>query len=290
MEPPKLLKSNPISIKAHPALDERWVQAQIAEDPLLLGLGDVYLKDKERIQPKAGRLDLLLQDTDGNRRYEVEVQLGATDEAHIIRTVEYWDLERKRYPQYEHCAVIVAEEITARFLNVIHLFNGQIPLIALQMKAFEVSGGVTLIFTKVIDELRRGPVDEDEDMVEPADRKYWEERRPAPILGIVDQLLDLIRGFAPEFDLNYAKGYIGLQRHGGVENFATFAPKKKHCVLAFRCQESEDIESEIESSGLELIGRTRWGAYRVRLEPSDVQRHRALITKWLKTAFDEWNQ
>ena len=60
----------------------------------MLGLGDVILKDKERIQPHAGRLDLLLQDADGSRRYEVEVQLGATDENHIIRTIEYWDLER----------------------------------------------------------------------------------------------------------------------------------------------------------------------------------------------------
>ena len=30
------------------------------------------------------------------------------DESHIIRTIEYWDIERRRYPQYEHVAVIVA--------------------------------------------------------------------------------------------------------------------------------------------------------------------------------------
>jgi len=87
------------------------------------------LRDKERIQSSAGRLDLLLQDPDTLKRYEVEIQLGATDESHIIRTIEYWDIERKRYPQYEHAAVIVAEEITSRFLNVIQLFNGAIPLI-----------------------------------------------------------------------------------------------------------------------------------------------------------------
>lgn len=69
---------------------------------------------------KAGRLDLLLEDPDPEAatRYEVEIQLGATDEPHIIRTLEYWDIERKRYPQYEHCAVIIAEEVTSRFLNV----------------------------------------------------------------------------------------------------------------------------------------------------------------------------
>ena len=59
----------------------------------------------------------MLQDADGIERYEVEIQLGATDESHIIRTIEYWDIERKRYPQYNHTAIIIAEDITSRFLN-----------------------------------------------------------------------------------------------------------------------------------------------------------------------------
>jgi hypothetical protein len=54
-------KFETVSIKNHPELDEKWVQARIAEDPSILGLGDVILKDKERPQPRAGRLDLLLQ-------------------------------------------------------------------------------------------------------------------------------------------------------------------------------------------------------------------------------------
>jgi hypothetical protein len=111
-------------LKAHPVLGEKWVQDRIAEDPSILGLGDLVLKDKERIHPKAGRLDLLFQDIESNRRHEVEIQVGKTDESHLIRTIEYWDIERKRYPQYDHCAVIVAEDITGRFLNVISLFNG----------------------------------------------------------------------------------------------------------------------------------------------------------------------
>ena len=59
-------------------------------------------------------------------RYEVEIQLGPTDESHIIRTIEYWEIERRRYPQYEHVAVIVAEDVTSRFLNVINLLNGSV--------------------------------------------------------------------------------------------------------------------------------------------------------------------
>lgn len=108
-------KAEPISLKLHPTLNENWVQELIAADPTILRLGELVLRDKERTQPRAGRLDLLLQDPETKRRYEVEVQLGATDEAHIIRTIEYWDIERKRYPQYEHCAVLVAEDITSVF-------------------------------------------------------------------------------------------------------------------------------------------------------------------------------
>ena len=93
------VKPERLWLKEHPELNERWLQDRIAADPALLGLGELVLKDRERPQPRAGRLDLLLQDPDSNQRYEVKLQLGSTDEAHIIRTIEYWDIERKRYPQ-----------------------------------------------------------------------------------------------------------------------------------------------------------------------------------------------
>ena len=102
------IKIDTISLKNTNDINEAWVQNVIDSDPTILGLGDVVVRGKERRQPKAGRLDLLLQELDSDKRYEVEIQLGATDESHIIRTIEYWDLERKRYPQYDHCAVIGA--------------------------------------------------------------------------------------------------------------------------------------------------------------------------------------
>lgn len=98
---PKFVKLEEVLLKNHPELNEKWVQNVIAENPEILGLGNLQLKDKERIQPHAGRLDLLLQsDDDSNTRYEVEIQLGKTDESHIIRTIEYWDIERNLHPSY----------------------------------------------------------------------------------------------------------------------------------------------------------------------------------------------
>ena len=174
-------------------------------------------------------MDLLLQDPDTKRRYEVEVQLGATDEAHIIRTVEYWDIRRKRYPQYEHCAVLVPEDITSRFLNVIALFNGTIPLIAVQMQALKVGDYTTVVFTRVMDELSRGVVDEDEDAeAAPADRSYWEKRRYKATVQLADDLLGIAWELNSSFlELKYNRFYIGLSKDGRPFNFVLFHPQRE---------------------------------------------------------------
>ncbi len=155
-----------------------------------------YIKCGDDIE-KRGRLDILLQDDDQNR-YEVEIQLGSTDPSHIIRTIEYWDTEKKRYPQYDHCAVIVAEEITGRFMNVISLFNGSIPLIALQLSAFQTGDDISLVFTKIIDRIDLS-TDEEEELVT-TDRNYWENTKSTPHMmklvdSIYDDLGDLISGY-----------------------------------------------------------------------------------------------
>jgi hypothetical protein len=243
-----------ISIRLQPELSEKWVQELVASDPSVLGLGEVVLIGKERTQPRAGRLDLILQDPETKRRYEVEIQLGATDESHIIRCIEYWDIERKRYPQHDHCAVIVAEDILSRFLNVISLFNGTVPLIAIQMQAYKVGEHVTLIFTKVLDDIQRGPVDEDEEAeAAPTDRKFWEEDRASKeMLQLTDDLFSIVREFDPALELKYNKFYIGLARNGRADNFVVFTPRRKTVSIEPRISRSEDLDARIKSSGLDL--------------------------------------
>jgi hypothetical protein len=197
-------------------------------------LGDLVLRDQERMQPRAGRLDLLLQDPETKRRYELELQLGATDEAHIIRTIEYWDIERKRYPQYDHCAVLVAEDITSRFLNVISLFNGAVPLIAIQMQVLKLDQGFTLVFSKVVDELTRGLVDEDEDAeATPTDRTYWEERASKTTVALADKLLEITKRVDPSLEMKYNKFYIGqpFQRRTAIQLRPVQAEKEPFHVV-----------------------------------------------------------
>jgi hypothetical protein len=57
----ELVNFKKIPLKNHPEITEKFIQEKIATEPEILGLGDLILKDKERIQPGAGRLDLLLQ-------------------------------------------------------------------------------------------------------------------------------------------------------------------------------------------------------------------------------------
>lgn len=104
--------SKVVSLKKSAEHTEKWVQEIIANDPQILGLGDITLRETERRQLNGGRLDLLFDDETAKIRYTVELQLGATDETHIIRTIEYWDNERSRNPHVDHIAVIVAEDIT----------------------------------------------------------------------------------------------------------------------------------------------------------------------------------
>ncbi len=280
------VKPERIGLKAHPILGEKWVQDRIADDPSILGLGDLVLKDKERIHPKAGRLDLLFQDIDSNRRYEVEIQLGKTDESHLIRTIEYWDIEKKRYPQYDHCAVIVAEDITGRFLNVISLFNGFIPLIAIQMNAIKVGNAVSLVFTTVLSELTLGPVDEEEDQ-EPTDRAYWEKRGTKATVGMADDLLEIVKTFDPQLEHKYNKFYIGLAKDGQPSNFAIFRPQKNGLRFELRLGRSDDIEAQLDEAGLDVMEyHQKTGRYRIRLSKGDVKEHSELLTHVLKSAYD----
>jgi hypothetical protein len=280
-----LIKPEKISLLNHPELNERWVQEIIANDPSVLGLGDLILKDKERNQPKSGRLDLLLQDIDSERRYEVEIQLGKTDESHIIRTIEYWDNERKRYSQYDHIAVIVAEDITSRFLNVVGLFNNSIPLVAIQMNAFRNDDKYWITFTTILDEIKSG--NDEEEVREIADRNYWEKRGTSNTVAMADYILNLISEFAPGYELKYNKFYIGLAKDGQPDNFVAFKPRKNNLYLELRMNQSKEISEKIENTELELFKYdSKWGKYHLRLTKSDLEKQRGLVIELLKAAYE----
>lgn len=255
-----------ISIKNTPKINEDMIQKYISDNPSVLGLGELTTLRREKSQPSKGRIDIVLQD-DNNTRFEVEVQLGATDPSHIIRTIEYWDVERKRYPQYDHCAVIIAEEITTRFMNVISLFNGAIPLIAIQMTAYKNGDDYVLTFAKILDRVLLAT--DDEESFEPTDRAYWENRSTTKIMSYVDSIFNSTGLPEKGFELKYNKFYIGLSKEGYVKNFIEFKPKKNYLYFIVRGDEESAKIEKIENAGLEVKYDARWKTYEIRLNKLD---------------------
>lgn len=274
-------KHERIWMKDHPEYSEHWVQKVIADDPSLLRLGDLTVLAQQRRHPGAGKLDLLLQDQDA-RRYEVELQLGSVDESHIIRCIEYWDIERKRYPQYDHCAVIIAEDITSRFLNVISLFNGTIPLIAIQMQLIKVGNHTTLVFTTVMNELKRGLVDGDEPISAPVDRAYWEAANRKDALTVADDFLKLVRQIDKTIEANFTQTYIALVKDR--QNFLSIEPRKTGVVLNVRLPNSEYIDDKVQE--LDRLPYAS-GFYRLKLRTSDLTEKKAVVEELIRLAHEQ---
>ena len=274
-----------ISLKSHPTLNERWLQDRIIEDTSILGLGNLDLIEEERIQPTGGRLDLLLRDPNSSTRYEVEIQLGASDEKHIIRTIEYWDVERKRYPQNDHIAVLVAEDITSRFLNVISLFNGSVPIIAIQMQALEVAGNLTLSAATVLDVIALGS-DEEDAAGGATDRAYWESKATPNSLKLADKFIELVREKDSALDLKYNKYYIGLARNGIADNFITLKPQKSGIIFQPKIPPSAELDSKLESAGIEVLSYVRrWKHYQIKLTDTQFQQNIELVRGIIAQAY-----
>lgn len=281
----KSFKPELVSLRNMPGLNEKWLQKQIEDDPSILGLGDALdCKAREHIQPGAGRLDLLLQDPDSDRWYEVEIQLGKTDESHIIRTIEYWDLEKQLYPHLDHCAVIVAEDITHRFFNVIRLFNRCIPLIAIKLQAIRKGDEIGLVFTTVLNEMPRGLPDVP--IEPPKDRSYWESKGSPKTVQLADRMLELIHSFAPGFELKYNKHYIGLVLDATAINFVVFRPQRTALRFEVALPKTEETSTKLEGAGLEVLEYDgTFGYYKIRLAAEDIEKHQELLSALMKEAY-----
>lgn len=189
-------------------LNEYWLQDQIFENPTCLGLGELEAIQRERRQLVGGRLDILLKDPEDDSMYEVEVMLGETDETHIIRTIEYWDNEKRRWPQRQHYAVLVAENINRRFFNVIHLLSHSVPIIAIQASLIESNGVRSLFFTTVLntyEELDDGTPAEEQSY----DREFW-NRKAKWVAEAADALMPITEKHFDAPALRYLKQYISI--------------------------------------------------------------------------------
>lgn len=283
-------KARQLSLKNSPEFTEKVLQQCVANDPSILGLGSVDLLAAEKPLHRAGRLDLLLHDDRLNRRYEVELMLGPTDPSHIIRCIEYWDVERRRYPAYEHVAVLVAEDITSRFLNVIGLLNGNIPLIALQMSALQVDDKVVLHFTRVLDQTQLRTDDEyefgerGEEAMGDADRSWWEQRTKPELLAICDQLAQMLSSHGTPHRLRYRKRLVDILSEDDGVRWVWCQPRKTLIHIGAYINRPEEWVERFEESGVPATLKRGNRAVRTTVTAQEYSENKALFHEFVTTA------
>jgi hypothetical protein len=256
--------------------DEFWLRDQIYENPTCLGLGELHALDKERRQSSGGRLDVLLKDPEDDTMYEVEVMLGTTDETHIIRTIEYWDNEKRRWPQRQHFAVLVAEHINRRFFNVIQLLSHSIPMIAVQVSLIQTNGGKSLFFTKILDTFEEiddgdGPTGGDKIY----NRDYWMNDARWTV-ETAETLLSSTQDIFKEPTLNFVKFYVAISVSGN--NF--FWLKKRSSpksLLQFRMAESlqDEAASLLDGNNISYVKKPR--EFRITIDKDMIEKNKQAL-------------
>jgi hypothetical protein len=155
------------------------------------------------------------------------------------------------------------------------------------MQALKVGDYTTVVFTRVMDELSRGVVDEDEDAeAAPADRSYWEKRGSKATVQLADDLLGIARELDSSLELKYNRFYIGLSKDGRPFNFVLFRPRKSAINLEVKLPRSDDVDHKIEEAGIESLDYDmRWGNYRLSLHKDDITKNRPLLKELMTAAY-----
>jgi hypothetical protein len=286
---PEYTKHTAVELKSDPDRDENWLQEIISADPSILGLGDIVLIERERRHERAGRLDLLAYDPSSDRRYEIELMLGATDPSHIIRCIEYWDIERRRFPGYEHVAVLVAEDVTTRFLGVLQLFAGSIPLVVLQLDALQVDKHLLLNFVQVLDlgMQRRDDVAEAA-ASKTVDRAAWVEKATEERIVEVEALVNAVAESAQKLGEkkpitpNYVSQYVGIKLGKRNRIFVHFWPRKQFINISAQLQDSEDRAQELTDEGFSASA--DGGYVKFKVMPKDLKEKESTIARILLEA------
>lgn len=217
--------------------DEYWLQDIIYTNPSVLGLGNLQPVSKEKSQSNGGRLDILLKDPEDNTMYEVEVMLGETDPSHIIRSIEYWDNEKRKYPQRQHFAVLVAESFDRRYFNIVQILSLNIPMIAIQADLLEVNGEHVLSFSKILD-IYVEP--DEEEIQEPiVNESTWIEKSK----WTIDTAKEFINSLPEEnVTLSYKQSYISVVINGRIA-YAFAKRTQPTSVVWFNVKDDEKVEA-----------------------------------------------
>lgn len=257
--------------------DEYWLQDLIYANPNILGLGELVPISKEKKQSSGGRLDLLLKNPEDNSMYEIEVMLGETDASHIIRTIEYWDIEKRRYPQRQHFPVLIAESFNKRYFNVIQILSLNIPMIAIQAELIEVGDDKIINFTKILDIYEERADSGDETNI--VNESTWANNAPWT-LSTAKDLLSVVNTTQHILTLNYTQTYIALVNSRGNAYWLNKRTDPKS-YFAFReknDEKAETIKNLLDKSAIQF-NYNKYKDFVVTIDKEFVKNHKDTIVQ-----------
>jgi predicted transport protein len=151
------------------------------------------------------------------------------------------------------------------------------------MSALKHEDSVSLVFTKIIDQMALGT--EEEDTPEPTDRAYWEKRGSKISVLILDELFKKMKGFAANLSLKYNKHYVGISLDGSANNFVNFKLRKKYLLLDIRMDKEDEMAQRFENEGLDIVSYNRWGKYQLRITEDDLKNSEELLMEAIQQAY-----
>lgn len=256
--------------------DEYWLQDLIYNDPKVLGLGNLIAVNKEKKQLSGGRLDLLLKDPEQNAMYEVEIMLGETNPSHIIRSIEYWDNEKRKYPQRQHFCVLIAESFDRRYFNILQILSLNIPMIAIQADLLEVNGEHILNFTKLVD-IYIEPEENDDEAA--ATESTWQKDAPW-VNDSTHAFFEMLKPLSSNLTVRYTQSYISVSL--ASKNTYWFSKRSKPIMVLFFIIKDdeyvEEVKQLLESEGISY-SYTRYKEFMITL---NIEQLKAKKTLWLK--------
>lgn len=231
--------------------NEEWLQNRIWDDPACLGYGELEGVTREAAVSSGGRLDLLLKNVGDDTMYEVEVMLGETDPSHIIRTIEYWDLIRRKWPQRQHFGILIAEKVSKRYFNVIQILSNNVPLIAIQANIIDIEGTQSLHFTKILDAYEE-PEDEIGLIHEIIDEPFWLKKSEFA-LSAAKSILGYTENIYEDSRLVLNKTNIAINSYGYNQMY--FQKREGRSVLVvFRYgSRGEEIERLLQDNNMSYM-------------------------------------
>jgi hypothetical protein len=279
----KFIAAQVVSLRADSNFDERWLEKQVIEQPVVLGLGNIKVLHSQLIHKDGGRLDLLAEDKENQYRYAIELMLGKLDKSHIVRAIDYWLREKARAKgdDWQPVAVIVAEDIrNSKWFNVVRFLTEKMPMVVVEMRALKVGKNLTVTCSTLLDGRDESAEEEIEEPSAPKDRTAWLSKSPASV-EVIDEIGKLLKSIDSSVSINWAnRRSVGVQVGNRSANFVMFFPKKKFVRVSARfLEDSEKWMNKLQKAGFHVVGGTPGKSVRFRTTKREVVLNRKLLTQ-----------